>query len=260
MPLESLDKLSSRELTRRAEEAFAQLKTCGYEQRAALLLEAQFYIQERDRRHDSWISFRDLILELVIIALIGWEVHEGNKQYDLLQTMNANTAATVTAVKNLQQAQDASLDTLKDTLQSINSLNDAAQKELGVNYRVSAEIVFLQKTRQLSIGNKGRTNLMFWGGRVGVGDIPAVSKLEPEVVPPGGFYYLEVPNVFAGFATLPKGENTQVPFEMYLQTEDGTKFTARGYLSAVWESQFLKFNTRTISIRPEKWSMPTTAK
>src|SRR5271156_5404175 len=137
MVLEDLEKTSKKELTQKAKELFAEMKTCGHEQRPALLLEAQSYLQERDRRHDSWISLRDLLLELVVIALIGWEVHEGNKQYDLLKTMNSNAAATVAAMQKsveamgkLQQAQDDSLKTSNASLLANKQIADTLSNQL----------------------------------------------------------------------------------------------------------------------------------
>jgi hypothetical protein len=139
MALENLEKVSKQELTRRANELFAEMKTCGHEQRPALLLEAQFYLQERDRRHDSWISLRDLLLELIVIALIGWEVHEGNKQYDLLNTMNLNAAATVAAMQKsveamgkLQQAQDDSLKTSNASLLANQQIAETLTNQLRI--------------------------------------------------------------------------------------------------------------------------------
>jgi len=139
MVLEDLEKTSKKELTQKAKELFAEMKTCGHEQRPALLLEAQSYLQERDRRHDSWISLRDLLLELVVIALIGWEVHEGNKQYDLLKTMNSNAAATVAAMQKsveamgkLQQAQDDSLKTSNASLLANKQIADTLSNQLRI--------------------------------------------------------------------------------------------------------------------------------
>ena len=65
-----------------------------------------------------WITLLEIFLELVIIAMIAWEIHEGNKQYHLLETMNANAAATVAAMGKLQQAQDNSLKTSNDSLRA----------------------------------------------------------------------------------------------------------------------------------------------
>ena len=79
MRVRELERLTKKDLRQRADDAFqkADEKGPGY------LMEAQFYMQELDRRHDSWISLRDLLLELVIIALIGWEIYlgyQGGKQ------------------------------------------------------------------------------------------------------------------------------------------------------------------------------------
>lgn len=70
------------------------------------------------RQNGWWITPLEIFLELVIIGMIAWEIHEGNRQYHLLETMNANAAATVAAMGKLQQAQDNSLKTSNDSLRA----------------------------------------------------------------------------------------------------------------------------------------------
>jgi len=60
-------------------------------------------------RRERWISGRDFFLEIVIIALIGWEIHEGRQQAKVLQHMDTSAAATSASLQRLVAAQDASL-------------------------------------------------------------------------------------------------------------------------------------------------------
>jgi hypothetical protein len=62
----------------------------------------------------AW-GVRDTILELVIIVMIGWEIHEGNRQYELLEKMNKNTADTVCAMEELRKEQAESLTAMNKT-------------------------------------------------------------------------------------------------------------------------------------------------
>jgi hypothetical protein len=63
-----------------------------------------------------WVwGARDTILELVIVAMIGWEIHEGNLQYTLLEKMNKNTADTVCAMEKLREEQAKSLTEMNNT-------------------------------------------------------------------------------------------------------------------------------------------------
>ena len=86
MTFEEFEKAKPRELRAKAKSYFEAAQAPGHtgERVTSFLLEAQFYMGEIDRRHDSWISLRDLVLEIVVILLIGWEIFEGNKQASVL--------------------------------------------------------------------------------------------------------------------------------------------------------------------------------
>ncbi|HXP67886.1 MAG TPA: hypothetical protein VOA88_01265 [Candidatus Dormibacteraeota bacterium] len=153
MKVEDFEGASKKQLVQKANEFFSKLDDAGHEQRPAILTEAQFYLQERDRRHDSWISLRDLILELVIIVLIGLELWsartEGriledinkstgataatmSKQFEVLDRMNASTGQTVKAIANLQDAQDRSLKSLDSSLAITRRMESAISTQLTV--------------------------------------------------------------------------------------------------------------------------------
>jgi hypothetical protein len=55
--------------------SIAASTTMNVGDQAAFIAQAEFLMRELDRRSDSWVSLRDLILEIVVIALIGWEIH-----------------------------------------------------------------------------------------------------------------------------------------------------------------------------------------
>ncbi len=74
----------------------------------------------RERR-DRWISGRDFVLEIVIIVLIGWEIHEGRQQAKVLEHMDRSTGDTASAMqaardslKSLADSQNASLKILQE--------------------------------------------------------------------------------------------------------------------------------------------------
>jgi len=112
--VKDFEKLTKKELRQRADDAFkkAEEKGPGY------LAEAQFYMQELGRRHDSWISIRDLILEIVVIVLIGFEIglaiiqgRDEDKLWDKqnailnnLQTSTQSTAALLGQELDLEYA------------------------------------------------------------------------------------------------------------------------------------------------------------
>lgn len=105
--------------------------TPGYDH-PGFLLEAQFYMQELDRRHDAKIVRRDFALELIIIALILAEIIiafiEGGKQTDVLRKLESSAAATATTLNILQNTTEL--------------MNTAAQRQAGTLLDDSAYIYF----------------------------------------------------------------------------------------------------------------------
>src|SRR5437016_3505272 len=89
-------KMSRAELRRRIDECLSAYETAGGLDKPALILEANFHMQELNRRSDSWISWRDFVLEAIVIALIGWEISEGYAQAKLL----SNLGATMNSLNN----------------------------------------------------------------------------------------------------------------------------------------------------------------
>jgi len=88
---------------------------------------ARAWLTERadyHERREQWISARDLILDLVIIGLIGWEINmsyrqerhqsqDFEKQQKALTNLQNSSAATSDSLHKLVAAQDASLKILQ---------------------------------------------------------------------------------------------------------------------------------------------------
>lgn len=66
MRLNEIEKLKKKQLKQRVDEAFELAERKG----PRYLAEAQFYMRELEHRRDSFTSIRDLVLEIVVIALI----------------------------------------------------------------------------------------------------------------------------------------------------------------------------------------------
>ena len=110
------------------------------------MLEAQFYMQEMDRRDSSRIARRDWWLEIVVIFLIGIEivlsvvgiifaVREGNAQAKLVQAQTG-------ILTSLQQSSSDTVGALKGLLETTGKMNESAGKTAGGNsptFRVDHE-------------------------------------------------------------------------------------------------------------------------
>jgi hypothetical protein len=148
MRVKEFKEMSDTELLQMADDCFANMPVRGSQEHPGLLLQAQFYMNEVDRRNESKISRRDFRMELTVIALILLEVIigiggivfgivEGNKQVEILNRMNASTAATATAtqgVNTASQDQATKLKNLSDeqtkSLDSLREMNDKLQSSV----------------------------------------------------------------------------------------------------------------------------------
>jgi hypothetical protein len=72
--------------------------------REGFLLDSQFYIAELDRRHDSFISIRDFLLELVVILLIGWEIVMGYQQDKAMVQMQSSMERQAAILENIEKS------------------------------------------------------------------------------------------------------------------------------------------------------------
>ncbi len=150
----------------------------AWERRVAKLMEAQFYMSELDRRHDSWISLRDLILEIVVIVLIGGEIwlawKQGKDEDTLMDKQNAVLA-------NLQTSSSATANTLGKLETTTEVMNGAIQRQLGILSQVSLAITFDIGQRRINITNNGNQNLELWGNRL-ADQKPTIDN-EPRIIP-----------------------------------------------------------------------------
>lgn len=113
MKTEEFENAKEKDLRRKANECFEKLDNSGSHEKPALLIEAQFYMDEIERRKQDSIAMRDLILELVVIALIALELYfgitGGNQQLDVLQKLNKSATETASTLTTLSEEQKAVL-------------------------------------------------------------------------------------------------------------------------------------------------------
>ncbi len=145
MKTEDFANATETQLRQKANEYFDSLETSGSHEKPALLIGAQFYMDEIERRKQGRVAARDLILELVVILLIALEIYfgvtGGNQQLAVLQKLNASTGATAEVLSKLADQQKAALSGQKDTLRTIEQVNTTLQNEL--------KLLSAQQERQL---------------------------------------------------------------------------------------------------------------
>jgi hypothetical protein len=246
MRLKEIEKLKKKELKQRVEEAFekANEKGPGY------LAEAQFYMRELEHRRDSFTSLRDLILELIVIALIGWEIHMSYRG-ERLESQNFEKEQAVFA--NLEASSAATAGTLTALQETSKQMNEAVQKELAVSYEVSLNVKFDITSDRIIITNEGRTRVFLWGSKVGKSGI--VMEKGPRTLTPGVPYLITGHEITTGLSGIvPKGGFPPVPFVMFIKNERGEEFVARYEFAQMTMMGPMQIQPIMVSITPFEWS------
>jgi hypothetical protein len=134
MRAEEFAKATEQDLRRKANECFEELDISGKHEKPALFIEAQFYMDEIERRKQDKVANRDLFLEIVVIVLIALELYfgitGGSQQLAALQKLQTSTSDTATVLKALADEQKAARSTQADTLRTMNEANAAIQSQL----------------------------------------------------------------------------------------------------------------------------------
>jgi hypothetical protein len=228
MTYEQYEKAKKRELKAEAKKCFdiAQHPATLNEYQAAKLLEAQFYMQELDRRHDSWISWRDFVLEAIVIALIGCEIVLGSKQDAVLNNLEKSASATA------------------GTLQALQSIVTA----------LSVDVVANPDQNTIIISNRGNTNLEIWGFKLN--NEPDVFYRTPVMLTRGGSDYIMDAQFYNSLSQTLKrdGSETRIPVEINLRTNDKTEYVATCQLVVIWQNGKFLYHTQTSAVNPRTWS------
>jgi hypothetical protein len=234
MNFDQFEKASSRQLKAEAKWCFDLSKNeYSYPNpvdRMAVLLESQFYMQELDRRHDNWVAWRDLLLEVVVIVLIGGEIWLGWKQgkdvYNqttVLQSLNQSASATATTLQLLQVTMETML------------------------YEPSVSLLFDAATKQLKILNQGRSTISILTMKY---DKEATITLTPpQIIAQNTDWFVAGDQAYKSlYGKVSNGEAKRVPLTFEIANEVGKHFVLHGTLVGAWiDGQFTVF-TQTQAI------------
>jgi len=244
MRIEDLSNMSESELRTRASEClekFGESNTSLMEEEHSAAT-AQFYLAEIERRKQAQeridggrIAKRDFWLEVSVIGLIGAELvialmsyREGNKQMEVLDKLNQSSAATAGTLTAVRQAQEASLETQKHTLENIVAMNSALQDEMDLNITEALQFSGARGggQEQISFSNRGRTTLFVWGSKFD-GEPRKMHQKETVVVPNDSVTF-DVSAVVKRFVQTRGGSAPiTIPFELYFKRENGTEYVSK---------------------------------
>lgn len=175
--VESVRKLSRKQLRSHINELLGSLETASPEQRDLISYKADFYIRELDRRRDiwSWVSTRDLVLEVIVIGLIGWEIslsYRADKQQSqnfkdqqaVLTAMQKSTKDTADQLALLKRTTEQMSTSVERNAKAAEASSATAAKSLVISER--AYVSTATTVSELKVGEKFKvTNAILNSGR-----------------------------------------------------------------------------------------------
>ena len=240
---EQFDKAKRSELRNLAKECFekSQEEPIFSERKVSLLLEAQFYMTEMDRREGGRIALRDLLLEIVVILLIGGEIwlaikqgrEQGafmSKQNGILTSLQQSTSDTASTLKGLltmtvtmNQSASATATTLQSLQSTTEAMNKAVQAQLSLFYQPSVTATFDMGTKKIVITNLGRTDLHITD--VKYADGPREPVHPTETIAPNSGWFMDAEVIQKALTDgTPKSTVKSVPISFYVADEHHKRY------------------------------------
>jgi hypothetical protein len=204
----------------------------------ALLADAQFYLGELQSRKERRSRRIDIFLELVIIGMIGWEIHDGNKQASALRDVAENAGTTASVLQTVQSTMEA----MNKTIQAQNA--EANRVLFDLNY--SGDWLYLTNT--------GHPAIFIYS--IHTGNLPVTPLTPTPNVSTGNRVQLPTPGVEQDFsATLKKQKRYVMPIALYLTDGAGKQYVARTSLvgEPVGSAGGITIKTRNVTISEENW-------
>jgi hypothetical protein len=190
-----------------------------------------------------------LVLEIVVIALIGWEIfvgyhqeHQQNKAFEKQQLIWSN----------MERSSEATASALLATQETMKMMNWSLQKQLALSYEIAVTPIWDASTKKITIMNNGRTNIAVWGTKLSDG--PAIIW-NSRVISPLGTYIITADYIYNELQQkTPKGTGQFVPFELYIKNDKGEEFVEHCEIGASWKDDDLILGMQIVSVEPEHWS------
>jgi hypothetical protein len=184
---------------------------------------------------------------LFAIVLIGWQAYRTEKYQD----------RSSTAIDKQGKRIESLTEDIRQRDEELANLNrqqlDVSQKELALKYQPSVDVVYEKK--RLKIYNRGKTNLLFWGTKLGNG--PKSISSEPRIISPtpDSFYYLLINELEKEIMEkFPPNFQTYVPFEIFIANEKSQKYIVKCLLYIVLVNGEVTIHTQNVGILKTAWS------
>jgi len=274
MWLEEVEKMTKKDLRALINHSFELAEEPGRE-RGPLYEKAAFYMRELEHRRDSWVSIRDFILEIIVIALIGVEIglaiKQGtdedklmDKQNGILRNMQTSSSATAETLKTLvatmgtmNSSASATADTLKSLRSTTVAMNNDVHGQLILLYDPSLHLVYDTGSKKITLSNNGRTNIKLDGTKYEI--TPAEMFAKPFLLAPGAAYTWSINPIYQDlFSKVAKGMMLERSFDLYIRNELDKKYLVHSRLVGIYEGDTFTIHTQVQSIDATDWTIPTT--
>jgi hypothetical protein len=242
--------------------------------KAPLMLEAQFYMQERDRRDSSRVARRDLWLEVSVIGLICAEIvlsiwgiklsiKQGadedtmmQKQNGILTNLQQSTSQTTNTLDNLAVLTKAMSDntlasskTLLSLRGTTEAMNTGVHDQIALFYDPTITMTFTPEQKRIQFTNTGRSNLTLTSLKIN-NELKNLGG--PQLITGNAGYYVEAASVYNSVsAELPKGKIQIVPVEAEIVSELGKHFIMHCGLLFLWDNDKVAVYSQISSINPK---------
>jgi hypothetical protein len=273
MQLEEIEILTKEQLRQRANDAFALADEKG----PGYLAQAQFYINEIDRRENQRIEAElraadvkrdeietqrwriDLKLEKVIIYLIGLELIVAvalaiwgwsQQSKDVTQELEA-FGKMQSVLSQMQESSKETADAIKAEREIMEAMRISLDRQVALFYDVQLNVVYNEGTKKLVLINTGRTNVALYEAITGDGHKNVRHFEKPQLIAPASSQEFELEESVNTLAKeLPKGQERMFTFTFFVKNERQERFTLAGDLVAVWHGDVLTSNTHPNTIVP----------
>lgn len=221
------------------------------------------FIPPRSEDEKSHMKWRYILVGFgILFSIIAWwqqsrAVRASRDDREAAITETSTRVAAETSQRVTKAVSEQYANTISDLNQQIGGLKQelleqgksvfamkgATEKELGLNYVPSVDLLYQNK--EFDIFNRGKTNLYLWGDRL---DDGPKSVDIPRVVTPTSSYHVYAANIEKEMLDKygPDSPDRALAFELYVSSEDGKKHIIKFMLLMHIKGGVLTMDTQNI--------------
>ncbi len=204
-------------------------------------------------RHEQWRAIQEIVvigLEIIVIALISWEIRISIRQEREQRQAFAKEQEIWT---QLEASSKDTASTLMALQQTTEQMNKAMQEQVALSYEVGLRVQVDVVDNRFEITNEGHTRVTLWG--VKIAGQTTNMQTRPMILAPGAPQSLPAESIIT-LAQQQMGQKqvAAVPVTLFLKNEKGEEFVARYVMGGGPLYAVFSLHTEVISVVPLMWS------